>query len=74
MGITLMTDIKNDAVLTGIVDTMQRNSQFDCSKIRCQMASCPGNVLYDHLPQFGTQLGELFFRNLLNVCGTVNCF
>jgi hypothetical protein len=68
-----MTDIKYDAVFAGIIDTMQRYREFHSPKIRSQMASCPGNILYNHIPQFVTQLGELLFRNLLYICGIIYC-
>ena len=67
VGIALMSDIENDAVLFGIIDAMERQRQFHSAEIGRQVPAGFGDRLHQEAAQLVGKLSELFFRQTLDV-------
>ena len=60
MGVALVPHIKDDLILRGVKDTVQRHRQLHQPQIGGQVPAGVRNALYDEFPQLSAQLLELF--------------
>ena len=67
MGITLVSDIKNDQVLGCLENTVQRYCQFYYAQIGCQMAASLCNMIQQKLASLAAQLLYFLGRQLFYV-------
>ena len=59
MNIRLMTNVKNQAVLHGIVNRLNGNAEFNRTQVSGQMSAGFGYILDQKFPNLPAELGPL---------------
>ena len=67
VGIALMADIEDDAVLFSVIDAMECQRQFHGAEIGCQVPAGFGYRLHQKAAQLISKLSEFFLRQTLDV-------
>jgi hypothetical protein len=67
MNIALVTDVKNQPILLGIIDPVQRKGQLHSPQVGRQVAAGFGNMLHKEGPKFRAKRLQLLLREFFYV-------
>ena len=67
MNIALVTNVKNQPILLGVIHPVQRKRQLHCTKVGRQVAAGFGNMLHKEGPKLGAKRLQLLLREFFYV-------